>query len=82
MQPQTAEAAKNVKIAVTRNRKGGESRRTQHAAKRTDADIADELGVARSTVAAWHTGRNAIPAAHASTLKKRYRITGWPRTSG
>lgn len=81
MQLATPPKSRRLKIAASSTEHESESKRILLAAGKSDLDIAEDLGVGRSTVRAWHSGDRPIPRRHAEALLKKYRVplAAWPR---
>lgn len=64
----------NVRTAANRARHKNEARQALTRANKTDADVAAELKIGRSTANAYVTGRLPIPRHHATHLEREWRI--------
>lgn len=82
MELQNERVNKRVKIAATMTEDATKAKRALLEAGVTPQDVADSLGVGRSTVNAWCNGTRSIPKRYASKLLKQHRIPldAWQKT--
>jgi DNA-binding transcriptional regulator YiaG len=75
--------SKRVKIAASMTEQETDAKRALLAANLTPQDVADALGVGRSTVNAWCNGTRSIPRRYRDRLKKDHRIPPgvWKKTA-
>ena len=74
MTADVADQPRHVKIAASRTQNRSRAKRHLLETGLTDKDIAKALGVARSTVSAWFTGRNQMPAEQEARLRALFGI--------
>jgi DNA-binding transcriptional regulator YiaG len=79
--PSAAPREKRISIADSNTHNASEAKQLLLAAGASDSDVAKFCGVGRSTVQAWHAGRNPIPQKQAEAILGEWAVplSAWPR---